>query len=116
MYRGTLAVLGVGLIVLWLVGLGSSSSNWLTWLDGIVGACSLIVAGVGFGDVRVERAASGWLIGLAISLFILWVVGLVTRTPVWLDWWTFGFACAYLLAGVGIGAQTSGRLPTARPV
>jgi hypothetical protein len=38
-------------------------------------------------------------------LYVLWIVGLVTRAVTWQSWWTFAFACAYLAAAVSAGEQ-----------
>jgi hypothetical protein len=112
-HRGVLGALGAGLIILWLVGLGASANHWLTWLDGIAGACSLIVSGVGFeSQAGAERYAASWMVGLSVVLFVFWVVALVTPAPTFLVWWTFGFALAYLCAGVAFGVQSTRALPT----
>jgi hypothetical protein len=47
----------------------------------------------------------GTATALAVVLYVLWIVGLVTRAVTWQSWWTFAFACAYLAAAVSAGEQ-----------
>jgi hypothetical protein len=55
----------------------------------------------------------GGAIGLAVGLFVMWIIGLATSPYVWLPWWNFGFACAFLLLGIFGGAvpPAAGRRP-----
>lgn len=100
MVRGISIILGIGLLVLWIAGITSpDAARWLAWLDLLAGLCAFIVAGaVGSAGARERR--SGGPIGLAVALFVFWIFGLVTSPVVWLPWWNFGFACAFLFLGV----------------
>ena len=110
MTRGISVALSVGLVILWIVGLGQHATGWLTWLDGLGALFGFaIAAGVAPGITR--AAASGSPIALAVGLGVLWIIGLATHAEAWLSWWTFAFAVAFLLVGIGAGAQ--GRAPTA---
>jgi hypothetical protein len=42
----------------------------------------------------------------------LWIIGLMTRSNPWLTWWTFGFACAFLLVGIGAVLASRRAMPT----
>ncbi|HVV48805.1 MAG TPA: hypothetical protein VHO06_04025 [Polyangia bacterium] len=101
MFRAISFILGLGLIILWLAGLSSHASLWLTWLDGLGGLVAIAGAAalVEFG--RGGTAGSGLL---ALGLFVLWIVGLATGATLWLSWWTFAFACAFFVVA---GASTS---------
>ena len=93
-------IFGIGLIVLWLVGMNSpEAAPWLMWLDGLAGVAAFILAGLAAGAVG-RRVAAGGPVGLASALFLMWIVGLITRAAPWQSWWTFVFACAFLLLGV----------------
>ncbi|HSN31371.1 MAG TPA: hypothetical protein VLU41_01700 [Ideonella sp.] len=104
MVRGISMVLAVGLVVLWIVGLGQHSTAWLTWLDGLAALFGFAVAaGIAPGVTR--AAAAGAPISLAVGLASLWIIGLATHAAAWLTWWTFAFSVAYLLVGISAGAQ-----------
>ncbi len=115
--RGISVALGVGLAILWLVGLNYHATSWLTWLDGVA---ALVAFGIGAS--LSERMSAGVLggtpIALSIGLFILWIIGLVMNAETWLVWWTFVFACAFLLVGLGaaLPSSTTRRTTSARPV
>lgn len=93
-------LLGIGLIVLWIVGLGSPSSNgWLTWLDGVAALCAFGIAAFIPLDAKKEVKA-GFPLALAIVLFTLWMVGLSSLAERWLVGCNFIFACAFLALGI----------------
>jgi len=99
MTRGISSVLGVGLLVLWLVGLGSPNSPmWFVWLDGIAGALAFLIAAAAGPNSSVGARVTG-PIALSLGLFALWIIGLASSSPGWLTWWTFAFACSFMLLG-----------------
>jgi hypothetical protein len=110
MFRVISFILGIGLIVLWIAG-GSSThaSDWLPRLDGLAG---LIAIAMGIGLETVSRAGVfGWGL-LALGLFILWIVGLAAGGGLTVAWWTFGFACAFVIlaaAATSAGTQLNRR-------
>jgi len=105
MYRAVAIALGVGLLVLWIAGLSYHAPVWLTWLDGVAGLVAFIVAWAFVASAMVGVAMSG---GLALGLFILWIIALGSRGGIWMAWWTFGFAAAFsLLAVAAMGGATS---------
>lgn len=110
MIRGTSIVLGVGLIILWLVGLSNHATAWLTWLDGLAGLCAFGIAAAVPANLDTRRAIGG-PIGLAVALFVLWIIGLAVGAQGWLSWWTFAFAVAFLVLGF---ASTSTRMTHTR--
>ncbi|MGZ3697713.1 MAG: hypothetical protein ACXWP5_06325, partial [Bdellovibrionota bacterium] len=102
MVRNISVVLGIGLAVLWAVGLGSpDATGWLTWMDGVGAVCAFIVASGGRTYGRAQTATG--FFGMAVGLFALWIIGLATGATPWLSWWTFGFACAF--TGTAIAAS-----------
>jgi hypothetical protein len=105
MTRGISLILAVGLVVLWLVGLSRHATPWLTWLNGVGALCAFGIAGVA-GERMRRGFATGTPVALAIGLGVLWIIGLATHAVPWLVWWTFAFACAFLLLGVGGGVET----------
>ncbi len=103
MFGAISVVLGLGLVILWVAGISAHAVNWLTWLDGIVG---LMAIAAGLGAMRVAtRAGVATSGGLAFALFLLWIIGLAAGSTVWVVWWTFAFACGFLILA---GASMSG--------
>ncbi len=101
MTKGLTVILGIGLIILWIVGLGDPvAPGWLTWLDGVAGLCAFGIAGA-MAPASTRGVRMGGPILLAIGLYALWVIGLATHAVPWLKWWTFAFADAFLLVGIG---------------
>jgi hypothetical protein len=101
--RAWSVIFGIGLVILWLTGLSTpNSAAWFTWLDGVGAVLSFIVAGTIRDVAHVRRVVSG-PISLSIALFALWIVGLATNAASWQAWWTFVFACGFLLLGIAGG-------------
>jgi hypothetical protein len=101
-------VLGIGLGIFWLVELaspgftdsivGSSAVRWITWLDLLVVVWAFSIAAMNAPDVR-KKTPRG-MYGLAGVLLVLWMVGLTSSAPLWITWWNFAFAVAFLVAGI----------------
>jgi hypothetical protein len=91
--------LGLGLGVLWVVGLGTGATNWLSWFMALAGlACWGTVALV--PERRAGIVAAGNLAFVAAGLVALWIVALATSSTPWLVWCCFGAAGLVLLAAV----------------
>lgn len=115
MVRTWAVILGIGLGILWIVGLNDPAApGWLTWLDGVAALCSFAIAAAYPDTVRSRAGRAAAPIVLALGLFALWIVGLATHAVAWLSWWTFAFACAYVLLGIGAGASIR-NVPGVRP-
>lgn len=97
-------IFGIGLGILWLAGLGAPSATpWMTWLDAVGALCAfLIAAGVSDSSARGRRVSSTLL--LAIGLFALWIAGLASGVVAWQNWWTFAFACGFLILSIASGS------------
>ncbi len=114
MVRGISVALAIGLVILWIVGLGDHATAWLTWLDGLGALFGFALAAGIVPGVSAAAAAAG-PIALAIGLGILWIIGLATNASMWLTWWTFAFAIAFLLVGIGAGMQQRSPVDMRRP-
>lgn len=102
---GASVVLGIGLIVLWLVGLGQGSAGWLLWMDLLAGIVS-IGAGVAASEERAPRwSRIGEPVALGVATAILWIIALARGVESWKTWWTFAFACAYFVVGIATGVE-----------
>jgi hypothetical protein len=91
-------VLGVGLVVLWIVGMNHFATAWLTWMDGMAGLISFVIAALIPGETGRSSAGAPSVVG--VGLVALWLVALGTDATNWLAWWTLGFGCAYLLVSI----------------
>ena len=106
-------ILGLGLVVLWVVAISQAGvTSWLTWLDGIVGVCAVIM-GLAMSANSARSFRVGGPVIVAIALFVLWIIGLSVTATAWLACWTFGFGCAFLITGF---ASTSSPMTPHRPV
>ncbi len=88
-------VLGAGLVVLWIVGLNQGATMWLTWLLGLAGLTSIVVAAMLPAQHGREGAKPPALLGF--TLFGIWIVAIAARATSWLTWWTFALGFAYLV-------------------
>jgi hypothetical protein len=112
MVRGWSAILGIGLVILWIAGLSSATAPaWLTWLDAAAAVWAFIIAAGTPVDARTAMRA-GNPIALSIGLFAFWIIGLATSGPAWQDWWNFAFACAFLVLGFAGGMAGRRAVPT----
>ena len=98
MARVGAVILGVGLVVLWIVGVNHAATSWLTWMDGLAGLVSFVVAALAPSEPGRASAGGPGVIGFA--LIGLWIVGMATRATGWLTWWTFAFGCAYVVVAM----------------
>lgn len=87
-------ILGAGLVVLWIVGLNQGATMWLTWLLGIAGLTSIVVAAMLPAHHGREGAKSPAALGFV--LFAFWILGIATHATSWLTWWTFALGLGYL--------------------
>ena len=88
-------ICGIGLLILWLVGLGSpNSTTWLAWWDAIAAVAAFIAAGS--ANTRQNAVAGAGVV--ALGIFVLWIVGLSTNGTPWQNWWTFAFACLMVVS------------------
>ncbi len=110
--RPGMILLGLGLIVLWLVGLNNHAAGWLVWLDFLAALVSFALAASPSPTEplggRMAALVSGGPLGLALGLLVLWIIGLAFKVEPWLDWWNFSFGVAYGLLGAGVAATTTG--------
>ncbi len=104
MVRGLMIALGIGLLILWIVGLQAGSAGWLLWLDFVGGVLS-IIGGAALTDAVARYGRLGEPLFLSVGLFVLWIIALAVGMAAWKTWWTFAFACAYLLVALAAGTE-----------
>jgi hypothetical protein len=112
--RGASIAMGLGLGALWLFGFSTHATLWLTWLVGLAALCALALGARPVPLRPVPAAASRPLV-LSGGLFLLWMIGLGLRVEPWLAWWTFIFACGFLMLGIYVSARMGRPTITSRP-
>ena len=99
MVRSWTIALGLGLLILWLAGLGSPlAAGWLTWLDFLAALLAFHLARARLFRDGSDTAPSAPFLE-AVFLAALWFISFSTPTAAWLRWLTFAFALAFLLLG-----------------
>jgi hypothetical protein len=100
MTRVLFALLGAGLLVVWLLGILAGASPWLRWADFVAGSFSFLVAmsPVFTGTVG-QRDSAGYAWALTALLGIFFIVELTRHATAWLTWTTFAFSLLYACAG-----------------
>ena len=70
-------VLGAGLVVLWIVGLNQGATMWLTWLLGLAGLTSIVLASMLPAEHGREGAKPPAIAGFV--LFAVWILAVASR-------------------------------------
>lgn len=102
-------ILGVGLVILWIVGMNHSATAWLTWMVGLTGLVSFIIAGLAPAESGHAGTGAPGVVGGA--LIVLWLLGLGLHATGWLNWWTFVFGCG----GLALAVTSMSHRPGLRP-
>jgi hypothetical protein len=97
MTRGVVALLSVGLLIAWSVGLVYQAPHWLLWSD--FGLAAIALGGlVAAGSPTLEGVAT-WPF-VSFGLLGAWLFALATAAPAWLTWLNFAFGGAFLIVTV----------------
>ena len=108
MLRNGDALFGVGVALLWIGGLATRSTQWLTWIDFVAAICALYLAA--YGQNRVGGSAG--TIALGIVLLVVAIVGVAGFADAWLSWGNFGLACLFMVVGaVGATRESDSKVP-----
>jgi len=100
MVRRSSFVIGLGLALLWGIGLRLSPHASMLWFDAVA---AVIAFSIGLlVDDTVEHDPGNALAPamLGLGLAALWVVGIASRQPAWVAWVQFPFAVACLAVAV----------------
>jgi hypothetical protein len=107
MLRNGDALFGVGLLLLWIGGLATGSTQWLTWFNFFASVAAFYIAAYG----RDRAAGPGGTIGLSGTLFVASLMALSSGGTAWLAWATFAIACLTLLVGLSAFRRFDGDIP-----
>ena len=100
MVRRSSFVIGLGLALLWGIGLRLSPHASMLWFDAVA---AVIAFSIGLlVDDTVEHDPGNALAPamLGLGLAALWVVGIASRQPAWVAWVQLPFAIACLAVAV----------------
>jgi hypothetical protein len=100
MVRKSSYVIGLGLALLWVIGLGVNRHATLLWFDAVA---AIIAFGIGSlvdetGEHNPANAFGPAMLGLGLAA--LWIVGIASSQPAWVAWLNFPFAVACLAVAV----------------
>jgi len=104
MVRRSSFVIGLGLALLWGIGLRLSPHASMLWFDAVAAVIAFSIAVL--VDDTVEHDAGNALAPalLGLGLAALWIVGIASRQPAWIAWVQLPFAVACL----GVAVMTAG--------
>lgn len=105
MVRRSSFVIGLGLALLWWIGLSLNHNAGLLWFDAVGAVVAFGIAGL--VDDTVESHPS-YALGpalLGLGLAAVWIAGMATRQPAWATWLNFLFAVASLAVAVIAAAE-----------
>ena len=95
MVRKSCFILGIGLGLLWWVGLSENQSASVLWFDAIAAVLSFGMAALIEDPERSPSRALGPAV-LGVGLAAVWIGGMAAHQPVWASWLNFAFAVAFL--------------------
>ena len=105
MVRKSCFILGIGLAILWWVGLSQNHAATILWFDAVAAVLAFgIAALLPDPEETPSRALGPALLGLGLAA--VWIAGMAAGQPVWASWFNFVFALAFL------GVSTSAVLST----
>jgi hypothetical protein len=106
MVRKSCFILGIGLAILWWVGLSENHSATVLWFDAVGAVLAFgIAALLPDPETNPSRALGPGLLGLGLAA--VWIAGMSAHQPIWAAWLNFAFSLAFL--GVATSAALSTR-------
>ena len=100
MVRKSSFIIGLGLALLWAIGLGVRPHATLLWFDAVAAIIAFAISGLidESGEHNPANALGPALLGLGLA--VVWVVGMASSQPAWAAWLNFPFAVACLAVAV----------------
>ena len=106
MVRKSSFILGIGLAILWWVGLSQNHSATILWFDAVAAVVAFGIAALlpDPEDAIASRPLGPALLGLGLAA--VWIAGMAGGQPIWASWLNFAFSLAF------VGVATSAALRT----
>jgi|SRR4029079_10299854 len=99
MVRRSSLVIGLGLTLLWWIGLSLDHSATMLWLNAVGALVAFTIAGL-VDETEPNPANAFGPAMLGLGLTALWIVGVSTHQQAWVTWANFVFAVACLAVAV----------------
>src|ERR1043165_8687757 len=96
MVRKSSYIIGLGLALLWGIGLRVQPHATLLWFDAVGAVVAFAIGGL-VDDTAQHNPANAFgpaLLGLGLA--VVWIVGVASSQPAWAAWLNFAFAVACL--------------------
>jgi hypothetical protein len=100
MVRRSLFIIGLGLALLWWIGLSLNHSAGLLWFDAVGAVLAFGIAGLVDDTVESKPSYAFGPALLGLGLGLVWIAGMTSGQPVWAAWLNFLFAIACLTVAV----------------
>ena len=100
MVRKSSFIIGLGLALLWWIGLSLNPGVTMLWFDAIGAIVAFAIGGLVDDSVEHKPANAGGPAVLGLGLAALWIVAIASRQPIWFTWLNFLFAAACLAVAV----------------
>ncbi len=106
MVRKSCFILGIGLAILWWVGLSQNHAATVLWFDAVAAVIAFGIAALlpDPEELTPSRALGPAVLGLGLAA--VWIAGMAAGQPIWASWLNFVFALAF------VGVSTSAVLST----
>lgn len=99
MVRRSSLLIGLGLALLWWIGLSLDRSATMLWFNAVAALIAFAIAGLIEEPEKNPGDAFGPAM-LGLGLAALWIIGIATHQHVWVTWANFLFAAACLAVAV----------------
>jgi hypothetical protein len=107
MVRRSSFIIGLGLALLWWIGLSLNHNATLLWFDAVGAVLAFAIGGLVDDTVEHNPAYAFGPAILGLGLAVVWIVGMASSQPRWAAWLNFPFAVASL--AVAVMAASAGR-------
>lgn len=100
MVRKSSYIIGLGLALLWWIGLSRDPSAQLLWFDAVGAVIAFAIGGLVDDTVERNPANAFGPAVLGLGLTAVWIAGLALDQPAWAAWLNLPFAIASLTVAV----------------
>jgi NO-binding membrane sensor protein with MHYT domain len=107
MVRRSSFIIGLGLALLWWIGLSLNPNATLLWFDAVGAVLAFAIGGLVDDTIERDPAHAFGPAVLGLGLAAVWIIGMASSQPRWAAWFNFVFAVASL--AVAVRAAAAGR-------
>jgi hypothetical protein len=100
MVRRSSFVIGLGLALLWWIGLSLSPDAKLLWFDAVGAVVAFAIGGLVDDSVESQPANAFGPAVLGLGLAAVWIAGIAAGQPWWVSWLQLPFAIACLVVAI----------------